>query len=93
MNVLKNASLSYVQNMIEIMILASYSDKSWLVASSDEFVASTQIMSHDRSQVETPGKSKIFIARHGEYSTGFLPGIFFRGGGQNLLLCKFILLY
>ena len=24
--------------------------------------------------------------------TGFLPGIFFRGGGQNLLLCKFLFL-
>ena len=47
-NMLKRTSLSYVQNMIENMILTSYSDKPYLVASWGRHVARTQIMSHGK---------------------------------------------
>ena len=47
MNVLKSTSLSYVRNMIENIILTSYSDKSHLVASSNAYVTTIQMMSHD----------------------------------------------
>ena len=38
------------------------------------------------------GKKSIIIASS-HYIAGFLLGIFFRGGGQNLLLCKFQFLF
>ena len=39
MNVLKSISSSYVQNMIENMVLKSYLDKSYFVASQIDYVA------------------------------------------------------
>ena len=48
MNVLKIISSSYVQNMIENMILTSYTDKSYFVAREDEHVVNVKIMSHDK---------------------------------------------
>ena len=48
MNVLKSTSCSYVQNMIENMVLTSYLDKSYFVASWGGYVASIQMMSRDK---------------------------------------------
>ena len=47
LNVLKNTSFSYVQNMIENTIFTSYSDKSYLVARIGGDVANIQIISRD----------------------------------------------
>ena len=47
MNMVKSTSSNCLQNMIENMILTSYSDKSYLVASLNGYVASIQMMSHD----------------------------------------------
>ena len=62
MNVSKSTSASFVQNMIENMILASYSDQSypchklrWICRKNSNAVA---------RKVETPGKSTIVVARH-----------------------------
>ena len=48
MNVLKNTSSSYVQNMIENLILMSYLDKSYLAASWGGYVTSIQMLSRDK---------------------------------------------
>ena len=48
MNVLKTINWSYIQNMIENMILTSYSGNSYFVASLGEYVASIQMISQDK---------------------------------------------
>ena len=60
LNVLKSISFRYVQNMIENMILTSYSEKSYLAASWGGYVASIQIMSRDKLK---HSKSSIFVVR------------------------------
>ena len=62
MNVLKSTSSSYVQNMIENMVLTSYLDKSYFVASQGGYVASIQMMSCDKFKHQVKGT--IFVARH-----------------------------
>ena len=60
MNVLKSTSLSYVQNMIENMILTSYLDKSYFVASYGGFVASIQMISCNKFKHQVKGQ---FLSR------------------------------
>ena len=60
MNVLKNTGPNYVQNMIDNMILTSYSDESYLVASWGGYVASKHSNDVTR-QVKTPDKSTILL--------------------------------
>ena len=48
MDALKSISFSDVQNMIEIMILTSYSDESYFVAMWDGYIASFQLMSGEK---------------------------------------------
>ena len=45
---LKSISSSYVQNMIENMILTSYSDNSYFIAKQGGYVASIHMMSPDK---------------------------------------------
>ena len=49
MNVLKTTSSSYVQNMIENMILTSYSDKSYVLRA---YVASIRMMLCDKLKLQ-----------------------------------------
>ena len=56
MNVLESTSSSYVQNIIENMVLTSYLDKSYFVASEGGYVASIQTMSHDKLKHQVRGK-------------------------------------
>ena len=56
MNVLKSTSSSYVQNMIENVILMLYSDKSYFVASQGGYVASIQMMSRDELKHQVRGQ-------------------------------------
>ena len=55
-NVLKSTSSSYVQNMIENMVLTSYLDKSYFVASNGGYVASIQMMSRDKLKHQVRGQ-------------------------------------
>ena len=59
MNVLKNANSSYVQNMMEYMILMSYSDMSQLVTN-HEYIASIRMMSPEKLEQQI---SHHFFAR------------------------------
>ena len=54
-NILKSTSSSFVRNVIENMVLTSFLDKSY-------FVASIQVMSRDKSKHQVRGA--IFVARH-----------------------------
>ena len=66
MNVLKSISSRYVQNMIENMILTSYSDQSYLVTSSDGYVASIQMMSSDKYSLrDVDGHAFVFWGLNG----------------------------
>ena len=56
MNVLKSTSSSYVQNMIVNIILTSYWDKSYFVASYGGYVASKQMMSRDKLKHQVRGQ-------------------------------------
>ena len=56
MNVLKSTSSNYVQNMIENMVLTSYLDKSYFVASKGGYVASIQMMSRDKLKHQVRGQ-------------------------------------
>ena len=62
MNVLKITSSSYVQNMIGNIILTSYLDKSYLVASWGGYVASIQLMRPDNLKHEVKQQ---FLSRGG----------------------------
>ena len=75
MTVLKSTSSRYVQNMIENMILTSYSEKSYLVANSGGYIACIQVMSgnklkHQVSQQFFVVSQIYFVARHNYYSHG-----------------------
>ena len=53
---MKSISSSYAQNMLESMILMSYSKKSYFVASLDGYVASIRIMSRDKLYHQVGGQ-------------------------------------
>ena len=58
---MNSISSSYVQNMIENMILMSYSGKSYLDANFGKI--SRKYSNNVTRQIETPSKSTIFVAR------------------------------
>ena len=53
---LKSTSSSYIQNMIENMVLTPYLDKSYFAASQGEYVASIQMMSHNKLKHHVRGQ-------------------------------------
>ena len=65
MNVLKSSSSSYDQNMIENMILTSYADKSYILASLGGYVASMQMMSRDKlKHQQLQSRDKFILSCH-----------------------------
>ena len=56
MNVLKSTSSSYVQNVTVNMVLTSYLDKPYFVACLGGYVASIQMMSHNKLKHQVRGQ-------------------------------------
>ena len=63
MNVLKGTSWSYVQNMIENMILTLYLDESYFVATQGGYVAIIQVMSCDKLKHESKRTNSCILSR------------------------------